>query len=113
MIPTVEHVWLVVEPIDMRTGIDGLSQRIQNTLGRSPCEGSAYAFRNRRQNRLKLLIWDGTGVWLCQRRLHRGRFTWPNEATPTWTLNAAQWQWLITGVDWRRLEALPNAHWHP
>jgi transposase len=36
MIPAPTHVWLVVEPIDMRTGIDGLSQRIQNTLGRSP-----------------------------------------------------------------------------
>jgi hypothetical protein len=61
----------------MRAGIDGLSQRIQDSLGRTPCDGSAYAFRNRRQNRLKLLIWDGTGVWLCQRRLHRGHFTWP------------------------------------
>jgi len=66
----------------MRTGIDGLSQRIQNALGRSPCDGSAYAFRNRRQNRLKLLIWDGTGVWLCQRRLHRGHFIWPSADTP-------------------------------
>ena len=44
MIPTPNQVWLVVEPIDMRAGIDGLSQRIQNTLGRSPCDGSAYAF---------------------------------------------------------------------
>ncbi len=61
MIPAPTQVWLVVEPIDMRAGIDGLSQRIQNTLGRSPCDGTAYAFRNRRQNRLKLLIWDGTG----------------------------------------------------
>jgi transposase len=69
MTPAPSQVWLVVEPIDMRAGIDGLSQRIQNSLGRSPCDGSAYAFRNRRQNRLKLLIWDGTGVWLCQRRL--------------------------------------------
>jgi transposase len=51
----------VVEPIDMRAGIDGLSQRIQDSLGRTPCDGNAYAFRNRRQNRLKLLIWDGTG----------------------------------------------------
>jgi transposase len=68
MIPTPTQVWLVVESIDMRAGIDGLSQRIQNTLGRSPCDGTAYAFRNRRQNRIKLLIWDGTGVWLCQRR---------------------------------------------
>ena len=59
MIPTPSQVWLVVEPIDMRAGIDGLSQRIQNTLGRSPCDGSAYAFRNRRLTRLKLLVWDG------------------------------------------------------
>ena len=72
--PTPNQVWLVVEPIDMRAGIDGLSQRIQNTLGCSPCDGSAYAFRNRRLTRLKLLVWDGTGVWLCQRRLHRGQF---------------------------------------
>ena len=75
MIPAPNQVWLVVEPIDMRAGIDGLSQRIQNTLGRSPCDGSAYAFRNRRRNRLKLLVWDGTGVWLCHRRLHQGHFT--------------------------------------
>ena len=64
------QIWLVVEPVDMRAGIDGLSLRIQNALDRSPCDGSAYAFRNRRGTRLKLLIWDGTGVWLCHRRLH-------------------------------------------
>jgi transposase len=111
MMPTANQVWLVVEAIDMRAGIDGLSQRIQSTLGRSPCDGSAYAFRNRRQNRLKLLIWDGTGVWLCQRRLHRGHFIWPSVDTPVCTLTAAQWQWLVTGVDWQRLEAPPPAHW--
>ena len=43
-----QEVWLVVEPVDMRGGIDGLSQRIQNLLGRSPCDGTAYGFRNRR-----------------------------------------------------------------
>ena len=72
-----EQIWLVVDAVDMRGGIESLSQRIQNLLGRSPCDGTAYAFRNRRATRIKLLIWDGTGVWLCQRRLHRGRFVWP------------------------------------
>ncbi len=90
MMPSENQVWLVVEPIEMRAGIDGLSQHIQNTLGRSPCDSSAYAFRNRHQNRLKLLIWDGTGVWLCQRRLPRGHFTWPSAYTPVCTLTAAQ-----------------------
>jgi len=111
MIPTPDQVWLVVEPIDMRAGIDSLSQRIQNTLGCSPCDGSAYAFRNRRLTRLKLLVWDGTGVWLCQRRLHRGRFTWPTSNATTFSLTSAQWAWLTAGVDWQRLSATPNAHW--
>ena len=111
MTPTPRQVWRVVEPVDMRAGMDRLSQQIQNTLGRSPCDGSAYAFRNRRQNRLKLLVWDGTGVWLCQRRLHQGHFTWPTTNTPVFTLSAAQWQWLITGVDWQRLNAAAPAHW--
>lgn len=111
MMPTAAQFWLVVEPIDMRAGIDGLSQRIQDSLGRTPCDGNAYAFRNRRQNRLKLLIWDGTGVWLCQRRLHRGHFTWPSADTPVCTLTTTQWQWLITGVDWQRLSVPPPTHW--
>lgn len=109
--PTPNQVWLVVEPIDMRAGIDGLSQRIQNTLGCSPCDGSAYAFRNRRLTRLKLLVWDGTGVWLCQRRLHRGHFIWPTSNATTVTLTPGQWAWLTAGVDWQRLSATPNAHW--
>lgn len=58
-----EQVWLAIQPVDMRLGIDGLSLLVQEALGKAPCDGSAYAFRNRRQNRLKLLIWDGAGVW--------------------------------------------------
>ena len=58
-----EQVWLAIQPVDMRLGIDGLSLLVQEALGKTPCDGSAYAFRNRRQNRLKLLIWDGAGVW--------------------------------------------------
>ena len=69
-----EQVWLAVEPVDMRLGIDGLSLKIQQALERSPCDGTAYAFRNRRCNRIKLLVWDGTGVWLCHRRLHQPIF---------------------------------------
>jgi transposase len=111
MMPAPKEVWLVVEPVDMRAGIDVLSQRIQNTVGRSPCDGTAYAFRNRRENRLKLLQWDGTGVWLCQRRLHRGRFIWPRSGERVCTLTRAQWEWLTTGVDWQRLSANAPAHW--
>jgi len=111
MMPPILQVWVVVEPVDMRLGMDGLSQRIQATLGRSPCDGCAYAFRNRRGTRLKLLVWDGTGVWLCQRRLHEGSFIWPRAAEATCTLTSEQWQWLVCGVDWQRLSVPPPSHW--
>lgn len=106
-----EQVWLAVEPVDMRLGIDGLSLKIQQALGRSPCDGTAYAFRNRCGNRIKLLVRDGTGVWLCVRRLHQGHFTWPQSDAVTWTLSQEEWRWLISGIDWRRLQAKPLAEW--
>ena len=106
-----DQLWLVIEAVDMRLGIDGLSLKIQQALGRSPCDGTAYAFRNRNGNRIKVLIWDGTGVWLCVRRLHHGCFTWPQSHDATCTLSPSEWRWLTTGIDWRRLQASPSAHW--
>ena len=108
---TPEQVWLAVEPVDMRMGIDGLSLRIQQLLGCSPCDGTAYVFCNRQGNRVKLVVWDGTGVWLCVRRLHQGRFSWPQTNDAVCTLSPAEWQWLVCGIDWRRLQAKPREEW--
>lgn len=104
------QIWLAVAPVDLRRGIDGLSTLAQHALGHSPCAGSAFVFRNRADNRLKLLLWDGNGVWLCQRRLHRGSFVWPKVGDKCFSISQAQWQWLIAGVDWQRLSAEPPAH---
>ena len=87
MTPQTDQIWLAVEPVDMRLGIDGLSLRVQQALGKAPCDGSAYAFRNKRGNRVKMLVWDGTGVWLAQRRLHHGRVVWPQVQEAVCTLN--------------------------
>ena len=104
-----EEVWVVADAVDGRLGIDGLSILIQNALGKSPCDGTAYAFRNRRSTRIKLLVWDGNGVWLCQRRLHEGSFVWPAAGDMHCALTRQQWEWLVSGVDWRRLGARPRA----
>jgi transposase len=111
LIASVPHIWLAVTPVDMRRGTDGLSSIVQQILGHSPCAGSAFIFHNRAGNRLKLLVWDGNGVWLCQRRLHRGRFVWPKVTDASFSITQEQWQWLIAGVDWQRLSAVPFAHW--
>lgn len=113
------QIWLAVVPVDMRRGIDGLSAIVQQALEHSPCAGSAFVFHNRVGNRLKLLLWDGNGVWLCQRCLHQGRFVWPKAGDTSlrqtqdrvFSISQDQWHWLICGVDWQRLSAAPPAHW--
>jgi transposase len=104
-------IWLAVAPVDLRRGIDGLSSIVQQTLGHSPCAGSAFVFRNRIGHRIKLLLWDGNGVWLCQRRLHQGRFVWPKPGETHFSVSQDQWQWLIAGVDWQRLSSELHARW--
>jgi len=99
-------IWLAVEPVDMRRGIDGLSMIAQQALGKAPSSGAAMVFRNRRGTRIKVLLWDGTGVWLCQRRLHEGHFVWPKSTDICFSVTFEQWQWLIAGVNWQRLSAI-------
>jgi len=108
LIANPEKIWLMVAPVDMRRGIDGLSVLVEQALQRSPGAGSAFVFRNRTGNRIKVLLWDSTGVWLCQRRLHRGRFVWQRLGDGRIALTPSQWEWLIAGVDWHRLGLQPH-----
>jgi transposase len=106
-----EQIWLAVMPVDMRRGIDGLSMIVQEALGKAPCSGMAFVFRNKAGNRLRLLVWDGNGVWLCHRRLHQGGFVWPKVSDAGFSLSRAQWEWLVAGVDWQRLSRRSDPRW--
>jgi transposase len=105
------QIWLAVMPLDMRRGIDGLSMIVQEALGQVPCSGMAFVFRNKPGNRLRLLAWDGNGVWLCHRRLHRGGFVWPKVDDASFSISRKQWEWLVSGVGWQRLSRLPDPNW--
>jgi transposase len=105
LVATPDNIWLCVTPVDLRRGIDGLSALVAQSLGHSPCSGSAFVFRNKSGNRLKVLLWDGNGVWLCQRRLHQGGFVWSQAADSCFLITQAQWQWLVMGANWQRLSA--------
>ena len=65
----------------------------------------AYVFANRRADRLKVLVYDGSGMWLCTRRLQRGSFAWPGEAAGSLSLTREQFDWLVAGLPWQRLGA--------
>jgi transposase len=97
--------WLAVAPIDLRCGIDRLLVTVAALLGRDAFEGAAYVFRNRAGTRIKVLVVDATGVWLCVRRLHAGRFVGARVGDAVCELSAEQFAWLCAGVDWRRLSA--------
>ncbi|MFA5258293.1 MAG: IS66 family insertion sequence element accessory protein TnpB [Opitutales bacterium] len=80
-IPSNIRIFLACEPVDMRKQFNGLWTVAQNQLGEDPFGGALFAFTNRDHNRIKLLYWDGTGVWVFAKRLEKGRFTWPRATT--------------------------------
>jgi len=69
-------IWLMVEAVDFRRGIDGLARACREVLKADPFCGAMFVFRNRRKTALKILTYDGQGFWLCQKRLSQGRFRW-------------------------------------
>jgi transposase len=97
--------WLAIEPIDLRCGIDRLLVLVQAVFGRDAFDGAAYVFRNRSGTRIKLVLGDATGVWLCVRRLQQGGFRWPQPGETLCEIDAEQFEWLCKGVDWQRLSA--------
>lgn len=101
--------WMAVERVDLRRGMDGLLATVMR-LQHDAYAGAAYVFGNRAGNRIKVVCCDGTGVWLCQRRLHRGRFVWPQVGDEICELSHDEFAWLSAGVDWQRLSANPLTH---
>jgi transposase len=95
--------YLAVEPVDLRCGIDRLLVLVQSVFGRDAFDGAAYIFRNRSGSRIKLVLGDAHGVWLCVRRLQQGRFVWPLVGDALCAIDAQQFAWLCMGVDWQRL----------
>jgi len=97
----IDAAWLAVEPLDMRAGPDTALARVVRVFGEARPH-HAYLFANRRATRLKVLVHDGFGLWLCARRLHQGKFSWPMVGTSV-SLTSEQLQALVLGLQWHRL----------
>ena len=70
-------VFVAVEPCDMRRSFNGLHDAVTARLGEDPRSGSIFAFTNKRRSLLKILYWDGSGLWVLAKRLEKGTFSWP------------------------------------
>src|SRR5687768_13757750 len=91
-------------PVDFRAGMDRLAALVQVTLRLDPFAGDVFVFRSRRPDRLKLLVYDGTGLILITKRLEAGRFVWPPVTDGEVRLQLSV---LLSGLPWERLQALP------
>ena len=114
-LPASVRIFVCLEVTDMRRGFDGLAAMASSVLGEDPLSGHLFVFRNRRQDRLKILYWDRDGYALWYKRLEKGRFRFPQTLTrPSSSarqrveLKASDLMMLLDGVDLRTVRREPR-----
>ena len=100
------RIFVALEPMDMRAGFNRLYAHVQSRLNQDPLSGHLFMFSNRRRNRVKILYFDGSGLWVCAKRLERGTFGWPAGEGPSRCLRPEELSLLLYG-----LEATPRRNW--
>lgn len=102
------RIYLAVDATDMRKSFEGLSGLVREKLREDPLSGHLFLFCNRLRTRLKVLYWDGNGLWVCAKRLERGRFSWPvaksreGEERAAVTISQEDLAMLIGGIEMTR-----------
>jgi transposase len=95
------RVFIALAPVDLRASFNRLSALAQNQLAQDPLSGHLFVFTNRPRNRLKILFWDGSGLWVCAKRLEQGRFSWPKGEGASITWRGEQLSALLSGLEVR------------
>src|SRR5690348_12664705 len=103
-------IYIAIEGVDMRKGFDGLFGLVRDRLGQDPLSGHLFLFSNQSRSRLKVLVWDGSGLWVCAKRLEKGRFRWPAaQDGECVVMRPEELAMLINGLD--LAEARPRKNW--
>lgn len=102
-VPPGVRVLIATRPVDFRKGADSLAALAKETLGQDPFSGAVLVFRSRRADRVKILVWDGSGLVLVWKRLEQGAFKWPPIIDGVMRLSPAQLAALVEGLDWTRV----------
>lgn len=100
------RIYLALGATDMRKGFNGLYGLVRDQLQCDPLSGHLFLFTNAQRNRLKLLFWDTTGLWVCSKRLEKGRFYWPEsgDAQGKVLLSHEEFAMLLGGIDLGRAQ---------
>ncbi|MBP7678114.1 MAG: IS66 family insertion sequence element accessory protein TnpB [Thermoanaerobaculia bacterium] len=99
-LPPSVRVSLAAGATDMRRSVDGLRALVLKSGMGDPYSGHLFVFRNRRGDRLKILVWDRSGFWVLYKRLEKGTFAWPETSeSGVMSIHAADLALLLSGVD--------------
>jgi transposase len=103
------RIYLAVGATDMRKGFEGLYGLVRDRLHCEPRSGHVFLFCNGQRNRLKLMVFDGSGLWVCAKRLERGRFRWPQagDAQGKVVLSHEELALLLGGIDLTQAQHRP------
>lgn len=101
--PAGVRVVIATRPVDFRKGADGLAAIAQSVLRLDPFSGVIIIFRAKRSDRIKLLVWDGSGLVVVWKRLEQGAFRWPPITDGVMRLSGVQMAALFEGLDWSRV----------
>lgn len=95
------RIYVAAGATDMRKGFEGLYGLVRDRLLCEPRSGHLFLFCNAQRNRLKVLFWDGSGLWVCAKRLQKGRFCWPvsGDAQGKVVLSHEDLALLLSGID--------------
>ncbi len=107
-LPVSTQCWFCREPIDMRRSFDGLEAAVRERL-QSPLSGALFVFWNRRRDRLKVLSFDGTGLWIWYKRLEGGRFELPGQLGDSPEISSADLLMVLEGIEFGSVRATPMA----
>ena len=103
--PSGARILLATQPVDFRKGAHSLAALAAEVLGADPFSGAVLVFRSRRADRVKILVWDGSGLVLVWKQLEGGAFRWPPVVDGVLRLTPVEFAALFDGIDWRRLRA--------
>jgi transposase len=104
--PAGVRILLATRPVDFRKGAHSLAALAAEVLGADPFSGAVLVFRSRRADRVKVLVWDGSGLVLVWKQLEGGAFRWPPVVDGVVRLTPVEFAALFDGIDWRRVQAV-------
>ena len=93
------RVYVVTGVTDMRRGFNGLAAIVMGELELDLLTGHLFLFANRRRNLMKLIYFDGSGLWVCAKRLERGTVKWPDPGTDVVEMTSEEMMLLLGGID--------------